>query len=941
MFHIMNKIITYSFCESFIERLADHITRDYLCRGNDLSRVALVFGGKRPALFLNRELARRVQGGFYPPRYFTMDEFIDYLLAKGRSVGPIPELDNSYLMYKLAQKVAPQMLEGRERFCEFLPWTREILSFIDQLDLEGIENGRLYNIQANAQIGYDVPEDINRLLGRIVSLREAYHEFMDTEQKYSRGFRYLRACALVEAVEFGEFDEILFCNPFYFSRCEERIVKNLYERRKAGLIFQGDQRKWPVLERIARDFSCQIQEGERPRTPQFRLNLYAAFDMHSQVGMVREILKRIKNTDNVLVLLPDANHLVPLLSEITGVIKEFNVSMGYPLKRSSLYSLCRFVFQAQISKKGGRYYASDYLKALRHPFIKNLCLADGLEAAATRLIVHKIEEVLTGKEMSALSGSLFFNLDEIAGSNDLLLLIVEAARRRDIAITKGQLAQALDRLHRLLFLDWEEVGTFDAFGAVLGNFLDVLVDGRFMERHSLNLAIAARMYAIKDEFQGAGFRDEIFEQEELFKIFEGKVEGEMVAFRGSPLKGLQVLGPFETRSLSFEEVIVLDVNEGTLPRLQVHDPLIPREVMIGLGLGRKELEEEIQRYHFMRLISSAKNVHLVYQEGKDKERSRFVEELIWEEEKQTRKTDVVPVAQAGFALKVGPVKKVIKKTPPVLEHLRKMRYSASSVNMYLRDPGEFYDTYVLGLREQDDLLDEPQARQVGTFVHELLEEGFKPFLNKKPKIDNAFRSRFVKMFEEKFEATLARSLRSDAFLLRTVIAERMERFLDNEQFGEGREVEEILYLEKRFEDTVRLSCGDIRFSYIVDRIDRLKDGTHLIIDYKTGGLDQMPQAVERLAALELSRETVRDRVRSFQIPLYFYFLGREFNGKPINAALYNLRTAKLHPFIDDPAACPVERINEVFLRALDFILSEILDPGVDFESEPDHSYRRI
>ena len=42
-----------------------------------------------------------------------------------------------------------------------------------------------------------------------------------------------------------------------------------------------------------------------------------------------------------------------------------------------------------------------------------------------------------------------------------------------------------------------------------------------------------------------------------------------------------------------------------------------------------------------------------------------------------------------------------------------MRYSASSVNMYLRNPVEFYYNYVLGLKETEDLLDEPEARQSG------------------------------------------------------------------------------------------------------------------------------------------------------------------------------------------------------------------------------------
>ena len=59
--------------------------------------------------------------------------------------------------------------------------------------------------------------------------------------------------------------------------------------------------------------------------------------------------------------------------------------------------------------------------------------------------------------------------------------------------------------------------------------------------------------------------------------------------------------------------------------------------MIKLNLDRLELEEEIQRYGFMRLISAAKNVHLVYQQNKDRTRSRFLEELIWEQEMRSGK----------------------------------------------------------------------------------------------------------------------------------------------------------------------------------------------------------------------------------------------------------------------------------------------------------------
>ena len=76
----MNNVITYNFTEDFIVRLADYLEDNFIKKGRDLSRVAIVFGGKRPALFLKRELAGRVKSGFFPPQFFAMDQFIRHIV---------------------------------------------------------------------------------------------------------------------------------------------------------------------------------------------------------------------------------------------------------------------------------------------------------------------------------------------------------------------------------------------------------------------------------------------------------------------------------------------------------------------------------------------------------------------------------------------------------------------------------------------------------------------------------------------------------------------------------------------------------------------------------------------------------------------------------------------------------------------------------------------
>lgn len=918
-----DSIITYPFTENFINRLAeDVITR---CAGEnaDFRKLAIVFPGRRPALFLRREMARRLGRSFYPPRFFSIDEFIRVLLSRQETFSAVKDLDQSYLLYTLTRRVAPEILGNRKTFAEFLPWGKEIQRFIESLDLEQVEDEQLGRVQASARIGYDVPEEMNELLSSIVTLRQAYHRYMREQQVYSRGFQYLRAAAAAGSEEFSEFDRILFCNFFYLNRCESHIVKSFYDRGRAGLVFQGDSRRWPVLAELEKKLGVVIHEAAKLIAPAFELKLYSAFDVHSQVAMARELVRQVPHPQETVIVLPDPGSVIPIVSELSSVARDFNVSVGYPLERSALFSLFEFIFQAQDSRREVKYYARDYLRVLRHPLVKSLRAGP----SAARILVHKIEEVLTGQEKSELAGMLFFSLEEIEGCDEIFELASATLNSMGETVSRGELREVLATVHQLLFAQWEGVGNFFNFAAGVHEVLNVFLKNSPLDQYPLNLKIAERMQDLAEEFQHADFHKEPFPGADIFKIFIGKVRGEMVAFSGSPLKGLQVLGLFETRGLNFKNVIVLDANEGVLPRLRVQDPLVPREVMLGLGLDRLEKEEEIQRYQFMRLISAARHVHIVYRQGRQHERSRFVEELLWQEEQKHGKVLTDIASRPAFRVQTNVRARRVVKTTAMLDFLRQHTFSASSINTYVRNPYEFYVSYVLGLKEKEDLLDEPENRQVGTFVHELLEEVFKGFVGRPPKIDAKFRKYFRAELSRKFDQTFARSMRSESFLLRSVLETRLERFLE----AEGkRDVRELLFVEKEFKDTLKLSAGDIRFVYKLDRVDRLADGTVLILDYKTGSVDQMPKAIDRIESMELSRETIFANVKSFQIPLYFSFMDEHFSGDSVNAGFYNLRTGEIHDFFSERMTYDRPRVKSAFIRALDYVVTEIFDPAVDF-----------
>jgi ATP-dependent helicase/nuclease subunit B len=927
----MGEIVTIGFCEQYVPRLVEYIQHHFMAPGKDLQRLALVFGGKRPALFVRRELARVIGKSFIPPRFYSIDELMGDIVRRQISFSALNELDACYRLYALAQKYTPEVLQKRTAFAHFMPWAQEILHFIDLLDLECMDDKDLKHIQAHAEIGYPVPEDINQLLGHIVKLRQMYHQQLEQTCEFSRGYQYFKAAGMAAGYDVQHVDHYLFCNFFYFNRCEEIVADALFRKGKASFVFQGDERCWPILKKWSRKYKTDLVEGEQPQETGFALNIYAGVSLHAQVGIVREIIKNIRHLERTVIVLPDPNQIVPLLSEISGFVRDFNISMGYPLKRSSLYALLDMVLKTQLSCKEQRYYAKDYLKTLKHPYVKSL--TQGLDPRLTKILVHHIERMLTGEDQTSLSGMLFVPLTAIEQSTELMAGVQQSAQKDGFEVSVDQLTALLTYLHRILFFDWEETTSINKFVDVLQAFLNEILFSEETSAYPLNINIAQKLMDIIAELRRASFRAEEMLVEDIFKIFKRRMESEIIAFKGSPLKGLQILGLFETRSLNFENVIVLDMNEGSLPRLNLYEPLIPRDIMISLNLDRLEQEEEIQRYQFLRLISSAQNVHLIYQESRDKERSRFIEELIWEEQKKSLKKDVLPIIRSEFSVTVEAQPYVVKKTPAMIDFLRQHVYSASSLNMYLRNPIDFYFAYVLGVKEKDDLLDEPESKQVGTFIHELLEQAFLPFVGRRPVIDQPFKKRFFDLFEQMFQDVFARSFKSDSFLLQAVLRERLQRFLTNEEQSQGRKVEQILCLEKRYQDQIPLSIGKLSFSYIVDRIDHMRDGTIMVIDYKTGGAHQQSKIMPALDPAELSREAIKEQLGSFQLPLYYYFLSKEFAGQPLNAVIYNVRTLDWQPFLTKQAL-DTETIHQRFLSALEFIMQEILNPEVDFIHDP-------
>lgn len=924
-------MITLQTCrmdEHFIAVVADTLL-SLQGAGKDLHRSCMVFEGRRPSLFLMRELSRRFKGAFLPPAFYSAEELVDEICRRSGGGAPLSGLDAAFTIHRLVKDSAPEIMAGRESFGRFMSWADEIAAFIDHVDLDLIPPDRLRNVEANAEIGYDVPESVNRLLGRIGMIREAYHERITAMGKLSRGMRYRLAAQSASFRLFPEFDHIIFCAPFFMYRTEKEIVSGLGKTGELTLLLQGDPAEWPVLDDMVR--SLGIQPGPlAPRRPAFELSLHSGYDLHTQVAQVREIVKSLTDRENAVLVVPQPASVVPLLSELSAEISDINVSMGYPLRRSAIYGLLEAISRSQGTRRGAAYYVKDYLSVLSHPLVKSLCLER--DTALTRVLIHKIEDVLSGAISSQVGGSLFVDPADLRSLAVLFDATIETLAAMDYAADRHDLHRVFDDLHAALFLPWEKTDTLRGFSGAFSALLTCLSERSGIAAHRMNLKTTERMLALCERFAECVGADEQLGQEEVFRVSLGLCAAESVSFSGSPLKGFQILGMMESRALNFDTVIVMDMNESVVPRVRPSEPLVPRDVLLSLGLRRPACEEEIQRYQFKRLIAAARAVHLVYSSDQKHERSRFIEELVWERQKEEKAMVSVPVNAPRISAAAAPPASGRAKSPAMVAALAGMTYSATRLNMYLSCPLQFYFRYVLGLKEREDAAETVDGSDIGQFIHEQLHDVFKQFIGRKPDISPDLIGRALEKIVRSFDDSFAPRMRSDAFLVREVVEFRLRRFLEADA---RRPVEEVIALEKRYTGTLPTSSGVFRLEARIDRIDRMEGGDFIILDYKTGGSLPPSPRLSALVDMPLDRRAIRSRLGSFQLPLYIFMARQQGMEGRVDAALYDLRSSDIKQFFKAREMDDSSRDSRMArcIDAMGQILSEIVDPSVAFAAD--------
>lgn len=897
--------------EDLIEKICPILYRE----GADYSENLVVFPGKRPAHYLRKAIARKEKRSFLPPVICSIEELINLIFDKLYNWKDIQRIDAIAILYELC-KPHPGLREEFKNLDNFYAFGNSLFKALEELYIENITVEKLRGLDTLIHI----PQ---KSKAHITFLSDIYREFYNTLTKKEFSTRSLRYRKVAEAEEsysiLEPFKRIIFAGFFAFTESERLFLKRLIKKEEGSerlfLLFHDGDGIDQTLSSLGLSRDINSSRDFPLKVPA----LHAAPDLHGEIKIAGELIRDMKDVDErTVIVLPQPETLFPLLRQGIAFLDEgqYNISMGYPITRTPIYGFFLNLFEIYLSMDGEFLYVPDYLKFMLHPYTKNIRLKG--KAELNRIILHELEDLFKKDRLSP-----FMRLEDIEinvtgkiyqGIKDMVL--PEGLGPEDI---RNQLKFIHDNTIRQ-FLSFENIEEFLRKCRDLLLFIYNNSTARF---HPLFYPYMETFIKELEKSCQSELRSYSFEKKESYYNFFKKLLSYCnVPFEGTPLRGLQILGFLETRNIKFKKVIFLDLNEGVFPDLS-EDYLLPYSVRKSLGLPTYQDRERLLYYYFKTLLCQAEEIHLFYIKNDRIERSRFLEKLLWDIEKDGKKPrEYIINYKIDLSTKTP---SEIQKTEEIIDLLNRLPLSASLLDDYLKCGLRLYYSAVLGLKREKELLMEPDRALVGSLVHEALSRYFNKRLNNR--ISDEGRTSMEienitnELFSERFGVVSGR-----LYLLRYQIIKRLKEFVNflNMTFHNG----EILSVEEEI-------TGEMNNTLIRGRIDlTIKDrkNSFILIDFKTGS-DKNKFNINFKKLIPEERATWNETIKSLQIPLYMNLYSKKYNIGIDNIEGYYLllgrksldRETQISPFSSDKS-----QEFQIISHVIEGLINEIKTPDVPF-----------
>ncbi len=319
-----------------------------------------------------------------------------------------------------------------------------------------------------------------------------------------------------------------------------------------------------------------------------------------------------------------------------------------------------------------------------------------------------------------------------------------------------------------------------------------------------------------------------------------------------------VMGVLETRLVDYEGVIVVDFNEGTVPRKSEKDLFLNSVTRRNAGLPTTQERENLQKLYYDALFKQAKKVYISYVSSSDAVPSRFLTQLGLELSEQQDDAGYAPIVMPFVQYEKNELQEIVGTYD-----FSKKRLSASGLKTFLTCKRKFYYRYVEGLKGHDIAKDMPQEHEIGTALHKALQVVYEE-QNSFKEID-ALRKAVAKALTQSGGSSVLDNY------LHKLWMQRLEPFFVHEikRFEDVR----VQACEKKLEHEV---CG-MKLYGEIDRIDATPDGLE-VLDYKSG---------------KYQTYTSRTLENATDFQLEFYHLLASTLGEVANCGFYDLNKGKI------------------------------------------------
>jgi hypothetical protein len=893
----------------------------------DLSRSIVIFPGKRPAHVLRKKLARQIGSAFLPPKIESIDLFIDFLCREhfGMTSVTIDEFDAVALLFELHKGMQEDEKIGREHFSTletFYPVGVKIYSELEELTIAAVAPQRLSQEVAGVTLAS----------AHALSLLFAPFYAELTKRGYiTRAQKYQRAAEMIGTVDFAAYDRIILAGFYAFTQTEESIIRHLLTVQQVTLLFQNGTGIQQSLDRLHIN---PVPEGEAGTTIH---RYYESPDAHGQLTVLNRILSErypqpVEESEQAAVILPSPENLFPLYHQTLSVYDQntYNLALGYPLTRTPVYGFLISLLDVIVTARQGEVFIPKYIQFLLHPYTKNILY--GTRTDVTRMLVHGIEE-----DCLKHSARVFRSLDTVESDPSLIESIVRRLTADEIAITGDEVRGHLRMIHDATLRPFLSIGSVGDFASACIDVLQFINEHSTAHRHPYFRPFVETLLEHLVSLKRSLLSGHSFSKTEHYLLFlRHFTESAEVPFSGTPLQGLQVLGFLETRGLQFTDVFMIDVNDDVIPGKAQQDVLLPLIVREHLGLSTYRDQERIKAYLFDVLRQGAQSVHLFCVNNNEKEKSRFIAQLQWDEQRKHQSLQAFDMMGQEYAIDLGTeTPSPVAKTDAMMPLLNDMAYSSTALDAYLTCGLQFYYRYVLRLQEKDELSGDVEQSDVGKIVHSILQEYFAPAMDRPLVSEDLSLDRLRTVVQNVFRSAYGSAQFGEQFFAKRQVEKHLSEFIEQYQTPHIQTSRVIIEaLEQRFATEI----DGMKFTGNADRIETRNDRT-FIIDYKTGQSETKYRIrFDRL--VQADRESWKDAVGSLQLVLYvmLYSAIRNIAPETIVPAFIFLGKKELNEEIEVPLFESDDQMNEWYPQLRGIVLSlvqEINDRSVPFAPTKD------